>query len=462
MKRHLLRLTILAFIVLAGAALVVGLPAAGIPGLRDWFRSTRETNSPSKRQPQARLVPGRSDELELPPEVVERLGVTSEAIKQAVAPRSLELAGSLFFDPNRYGSIQSRFAGEVVAIGPAYTTQGNGTRRERPLESGDVVAQGQIVAVVLSKDLGEKKSELVDNLVQLALDEVRLVERQKAYSKGGLAEDQLNQIRRDVAVDRNAVEKGKRILRTWKVPEEEIEIVKQEARLVSAGKKQRDAKKELEWAKVEVKAPFDATILEKNASLGKIVDPAFDLFKIADLRKLSVVAHAYEEDLRTLRALTPGFPWQVRAGAELDNRLLKNNGIQKIGLVVDPAQHTDPIMGLVENSSGELRVGQFVTATVHLPAPPKVVSLPSSAVAEDGAESIVFVQPDPGKLRYLRRRVSVAMRLRDVVYVRSELIESERKRGLETVKPGEILVTEGVLELQATLEDLQARAKAQK
>jgi multidrug efflux pump subunit AcrA (membrane-fusion protein) len=197
-------------------------------------------------------------------------------------------------------------------------------------------------------------------------------------------------------------------------------------------------------------------------TVGNIVDPSFDLFKIADLRKLGVVVHAYEEDLRTLQALPPGYPWQVRAGADLNHRVLKSNGLQKIGLVIDPTQHTDPIMGVVDNSSGELRVGQFVTATVELPAPANVVSLPASALVEDGAASIVFVQPDPSKPRYVLRHVSVAMRLRDVVYVRSELTGPERKKGLQALKPGEVVVTEGVLELHAALEDLQARAKAQK
>lgn len=462
MKQHLLRWAALASIVLVLAGVVMGLPFLGIPGLRNWFVPAEVKQSPPSRESQARLVPGSSEEIELPPDVVERLGVTSEAIQTAAAPRPLHLAGSLSFDPNRYGSVQSRFSGEVVTIGPAYPAPGNGSVRERPLESGDTVARGQLMAVVLSKDLGEKKSELVDALVQLALDEVRLSDREKAFRHGALPEDTLNQTRKDVAADRISVAKAERTLRTWKVSEEEIQAVKDEARLVSKGKKQRDLKKEMEWAKVEVRAPFDGTIVEKNLHLGRFVDSSFDLFKIADLRKLGVVVHAYEEDLHTLQALPPGFPWQVRAGADLNHRLLPNNGLQKIGLIVDPAQHTDPVMGLVDNRSGELRVGQFVTATVNLPAPPKVVSAPSSALAEDGAESIVFVQPDPAQPRYVRRRVSVAMRLRDVVYIRSELIASERKKGLQDVKPGEVLVTEGVLELQATLEDLQARAKAQK
>lgn len=468
-KWRLLRWAAVAIILAAVAGVMVKYPQFGIHDIQHWFTHAEEQPAAKSRESQARLVPGSSDEIELPPDVVERLGVKSAPVNAAAAPRPLTLAGSLFFEPNKLGSVQPRFPGEVLAIGTASYPYANGPldRRdagptERPLEYGDRVSQGQIMAVVLCKDLGEKKSELVDALVQLALSEVRLSEREDAYSRGALAEDAINQIRADVASNRNAVAKMERTLRTWRVAENEIEAVKEEARLVAESKKKRDLKKEMEWAKVEVRAPFDGTIVEKNLHVGKYVDATFDLFKIADLRKLGVVVHAYEEDLRTLQALPHDYPWEIRAGADLSHRVLKSDGLQKVGLIVDPTQHTDPIMGVVDNSSGELRVGQFVTATVNLPAPHNVISLPSSALAEDGQESIVFVQPDPTEPRYALRRVSVAMRLRDVVYVRSQLTPMERKKGLQEVKPGEVLVTEGVLELQSALEDLKARAKAQK
>jgi cobalt-zinc-cadmium efflux system membrane fusion protein len=460
-KRRGLRWAALACAVLILAGLIVAIPAVGMPGIQNLLKPPQKPLTAPVHESQARLVPD-SNEMELPRDVVERLGVQSNPVQPAAEPRQLELAGSLFFDPNLLGRVQSRFPGEVISIGETSYNDAQGKTLQRPLDYGDRVTKGQIMAVVLCKDLGEKKSELVDTLTQLALDEKRFIERKEAYRLGALPEDTLNQTRRDVAADRIAAAKAERTLRTWKVPEEQIEAVKEEARQVAGGKKPRDTKKELEWAKVEVRAPFDSTIVEKNLHLGNIVDSTFDLFKVADLSKLGVVVHAYEEDIRMLQQLPRGFPWEVRAGADLNNRLLKNDGLQRIGLVVDPSQHTDPIMGRVDNSSGELRVGQFVTATVKLPAPPKVVSVPSSAIVEDGDESIVFVQPDPAKLRYAPRRVSVAMRLRDVVYVRSEVTPQERKKGLQEVKTGEFIVTEGVLELQAALEDLEAKAKAQK
>jgi cobalt-zinc-cadmium efflux system membrane fusion protein len=465
-RRHL-RWAVLAGVIVAVAGLAAALPALGMPGIPNWLKPSAGRLVAPSLESRAQLVPGTEEAIELPREVVDRLGVTSEPVSEAVAPRTLELAGSLSFDPNHLGRVQARFAGEVIELGTHEERGADGRTHKRTLRYGDPVTKGQILAVVLSKDLGEKKSELVDALVHLWYDEANLKSLETLAEEGRTPAVTVRTQRTAVAMDHNAASKAELTLRTWRVPDEEIEAVKKEALRVFESQGKRDLKKETEWAKVEVRAPFDGTIVEKNVALRSIVDTSFVLYQVADLRKLGVLVHAYEEDLRVLqnvlRQQPQGYyPWEVRTGADLKRRRLKSEGLQQIGLVVDPTQHTDPVMGLVDNSSGDLRVGQFVTATVNLPAPPNVVALPASALNENGAESVIFVQPDPSKTRYVLRRVSVALRLRDIVYIRSQLTEEDRKKGLQEVRPNEYIVTEGVLELKSALEDLQAKAKAQK
>jgi cobalt-zinc-cadmium efflux system membrane fusion protein len=444
------------------AGLAVAVPALGTPAVQRFLNPTAAPVQAPILESHASLVTGYEDEIELPREVIERLGVLSEPVQTAVTPRTLELAGSLSFDPNRLFRIQARFAGEVIALGTLRGHSSTVSPDEPVLRYGDRVSKGQLMAVVYSKDLGEKKSELIDSLVRLWYDEAQLENFETLVKEGSIPAVTVRTQRTAVATDRNAVGRVELTLRTWRVSPEEIQAVKDEAQRVFERKGERDIQKETEWAKVEVRAPFEGTIVEKNVALGNIVSTDFDMYKVADLRKLGVLVHAYEEDLRELRRLRPGHPWKVRTTANVNAPELKSDGIQQLGFIVDPSQHTDPVMGLVDNTDGYLRVGQFVKATVELPAPPNVVSVPASAIVEDGAESIVFVQPDPAKPQYAQRRVAVAMRLRDVVYVRSELNEKERQKGLKPLKPGEYIVTEGVLELQSALEDLQAKAKAKK
>src|SRR5262249_35794334 len=122
-----------------------------------------------------------------------------------------------------------------------------------------------------------------------------------------------------------------------------------------------------------------------------------------------------------------------------------------------PNQHTALARGSVENKDGRLRAGQFVTATLQLPAPPNEVVVPGSALVEDGREAVVFVRPDPAENRYVLRRVAVARRLPDGrVTLRTRLQPDEERRGLRPVREGEAVVTSGVVELKAALEDLRS------
>jgi cobalt-zinc-cadmium efflux system membrane fusion protein len=451
-----------------------------MPSVVDWFkpRASTQPGAGEAKPPDARLVPGDPNSLELPANVAEGLAGPAVVVQAVAEPRPVELSGSLAFDTNHLYRIQSRFGGEVIkldTIPEPGSVDTNGRTRFRAPRYGDRVHKGDLLAVVLSKDLGEKKSELVDSLVKLHLDQKTLGRYEDMAARGVLPEATLLQQRATVASGRNAVVKAERTLLTWQVDPKEIEAVKAEAQRVQDDQSLRDLAKEAEWAQVQVRAPADGVVVERNVALGNIVDTTFDLYKIANLRVLSVVVHAYEEDLKALRQLSLPFPWTVRvpaqAGRELERPDPDRSGtaaqrrqqnrpfLEQIGKVVDPNQHTAPVMGQVGNGDGDLNVGQFVTATVELPAPKGVVSLPADALDEDGESSVVFVQPDPSRPVYSLRRVVVTQRLGSVVYVRSSLTAEEKSQGLQAIAPGERVVTRGVVQLKATLEDLQAKQK---
>ena len=62
---------------------------------------------------------------------------------------------------------------------------------------------------------------------------------------------------------------------------------------------------------------WPACILERNIALGDLVDTSLDLFKIADLSRLRVIAHAYEEQLRLLDALPESLRrWTIRVDSD--------------------------------------------------------------------------------------------------------------------------------------------------
>jgi cobalt-zinc-cadmium efflux system membrane fusion protein len=362
--------------------------------------------------------------------------------------------------------IKTRFNAEVTEIGKI-SDRSVGQTVMRELRPGDPIHKDQTLAVVWSIDVGGKKSDLVDALVQLGLDERRLEARKKLYRDGYLPEDTLNQTQRDVISDRNAVERAARTLRTWNVPEKEIDTAREEAKksLLHGGK--RDLEKEQLWARSELIAPRDGTLVERNVGVGEYVaDNTINLFTIADVSRMLVIGNPPEDSLPTLLKLTTE---QRRWTLQTVGADTLEGPIDEIGYILDPNQHTAVVKGYIDNPDGRLRAGQFVSAKIKIDAPADVVEVPIRALVEDGPRSYLFIQTDAEKHHYTLRRVLVTQRFEDKAFVKSKLTAKERElspedktRGVpapQALRPGERFLVSGVLELRAALEDLLLKTK---
>src|SRR5262249_16376666 len=180
----------------------------------------------------------------------------------------------------------------------------------RELRSGDHVRKGQVLGVFYSVDVGSKKNDLIDALVQEKLDEEILERAEMAGRAGAVPEGVLLNARRNLEADRNAISRALNMLRVWNIPEEDIEAVYKEAREVLKNKAQRKLSKQERldrvnrWARVELKAPDDGVIVERNVARHEmVVDNTVNLFQIAKVDRVLVVANAPEDDLPTLLKL---------------------------------------------------------------------------------------------------------------------------------------------------------------
>lgn len=418
-----------------------------------------------RKEVRAELMPNRPDTLRVPDDVVRTLGIRTAAARTPTRSRTLVLSGSLVLDTHHLAHVHTRFAGEVIELGtveePSQGTDGERTAR-RPLRFGDRVEKGQLLAILWSSDLGEKKSEYVDALSRLQLDKETLARLEALFRDEATPERNVRESRRAVEADEIAVVRAERTLRSWRLTDAEIAAVREEAEQVRNHKMPRDPEREKSWARVELRAPLAGTILEVNLAVGDIVDTATDLFKIADLNTLRVGAYVYEEDLPTLLALPQPIRWTVRLKSDPTARPIAGT-VEKIGDLIDPNQHTALVMGRVDNSEGCMRAGQFVTAEVELPPTPREVEVPTPALVEDGQESVVFIQPDPKGPVYTMRRVTVTRRAGEAAYVRGDRYDGSRTEAgapREPFQAGEQVVTSGAVELRAALQGLQEAAKA--
>jgi membrane fusion protein, heavy metal efflux system len=432
-----------------------------------------------------KVVPGRPHTLDVPEDVRVALGIRKGNVDRFVEARvptekqELVLPGSTALDPGALARIRVRFTpAEVVKIGripdATNSTPGESTRELGP---GDWVKKGTELAVFQSVDVGSKKNDLIDAIIQLHLDEEILDGALK--NPGVVPPIFILNARRAVEGDYNAINRARDTLRTWGVAEEDVQAVEKEAERLSKLSPKRDRSKERDekWGQVVLKAPRDGTIIERNVTQKEtVVDPTINLFQIADVDRMQVLINATEDDLQALLALPASRRrWIIRTvGADPRDGL--SGTIQEIGYIIDVNQRSAVLKGYIDNpkvndrpeSSNErvLRAGQFVTATVELDPPPDVVEIPTSALIDDGRQAVVFVQRDPTKPEYTLRRVEVLRRLEKKVYVRSrlsaeamKLTRQEKELGLlprEPLRPGDRLLTAGILELKKELEDREA------
>jgi cobalt-zinc-cadmium efflux system membrane fusion protein len=444
------------------------------------------------------LVKDKPHTLFVPDDVRASLGIRKagkdqfEVVKVPTKTRPLTLYGSTALNPARLVRIRARFAPcEVVQIGKTVDVDrrtDSGETIERELRPGDHVKKGQVLGVFFSVDVGSKKNDLLDALVQYLLDQ-KIWDNMNKYSSA-LPPLQFDMQWRNVQSDRNAINRALNNLKVWNIPQEEIDALQKEAEKIAKdkdawnktpegrwvkGEKQGttghdpDSENENPWGKVTLRAPFDGTIVERNVTVHEIVqDPTTNLYQIAEMDRLLVIANTPEDELPTLNALKPEERvWTVQTVGVNSVSGLKGR-FEEIGVMIDPNQHTAVIKGYIDNPHEQIRGGQFVSCTIQIPPPKDVVEVPIESLVEDGKNCVVFVQPDPIKHYYTMRRVQPTHRFEKTAFVRSKpfakneqfTADDEKDLGmlpLEPLRPGERILRSGVGELKAALLDLESR-----
>jgi cobalt-zinc-cadmium efflux system membrane fusion protein len=427
--------------------------------------------------------------LKLTAEAVTGLGLAPVSAKRATRPRALPpQIGTLNYDNDRLFSIRTRFPGEVAEI-MQVNEETSASPKRRPLRFGDKVRQGDTLAILWSRDLGEKKAALVDAICALRLSLDSLTRQERIFQDGAMSFAALSTTKRQVQADSGAVLTAERTLKMWKMTDEEIQAIKAEAHVIHDQKKVRTADSEMRWARVEIQVPkflngdgeavrkLNLVVVEKNTNVNDMVDPISSppLFRVADLGRLQIWVHPPEEYLPRIRE---GFKtgkrlrWQIRFQSESPDAPPLELDVAQIAPSLEPNQHSPMVIGYLDNPEGKFLIGQFVTATIFMDPPEGTVEIPTEALNELGGEALVFVQPDPSRREYTLRRVAVVQRFKDVTYVRASLTPEEKKasekeqsRGhmpLEPLRPGESVITRGVVELTAALEALKAQEQADK
>src|SRR6185369_9655787 len=133
-------------------------------------------------------------------------------------------------------------------------------------------------------------------------------------------------------------------------------------------------------------SPIDVTVVERDATIGATVGTDASVFKIIDTSRVWIDANVFEKDLPRVRVgqqvkvTTTAFP-----GSTFSGRVIFVNS------VVDPDSRTVKVRTEVPNPDGRLKPDMFANVEIITDVAGSAISVPQSAVLEDGGKSFVFV-----------------------------------------------------------------------
>jgi RND family efflux transporter MFP subunit len=196
-------------------------------------------------------------------------------------------------------------------------------------------------------------------------------------------------------------------------------------RLVLAGftpadiKELEDKKAPLEF--LSVRAPIDGYVVRRDVQVGAYVTPGQELYEIADIANVWVVADVYEADIGRVKAGQKAvLSLQALPGETFGGK------VAYLFPAVNPASRTMQARIVVPNSKGRLRPGMYADVTIDLGVT-EGISIPADALVDTGEAQYVFVALGGG--RFEPRPVTVGARTADRVQI------------LRGVHPGENVVT---------------------
>jgi len=174
-------------------------------------------------------------------------------------------------------------------------------------------------------------------------------------------------------------------------------------------------------------ARISGTVINRRINLGQVVQPADELFVVADLSRVWAVAEVPE---RGIDLIEKGQEVDIEIPA-INDKPIKGKLIY-VGDVVNPETRTVTVRSELNNVKGEIKPDMLVSMLVQS-RPISKLSVPVKSIVREEDKDHVFVQIAPNKYRL--REVTVGDNYQGMVAI------------VNGVESGEIVVSEGAFHL---------------
>jgi len=299
---------------------------------------------------------------------VEAAGIQVAVIGAGTLVSTVAVPGVLAANQNRMAKVTSRVGGTVAEI-----------RRG----IGEFVSQGEVLAVIESREIAEGKSEFLAAMRTAALADVTLVRETRLWRQRISAEQDFLQAQTAAEEQRIRLDLARQKLSALGLSEAEI------------GDLPRQPTGQLR--RLEIRAPIAGQITARTVILGSAVAGDAELFTVADLSNLWVEAAIPPRDLPLVRQ---GQAVTVvgDGGSRADGKIVFLNPS------LDAETRSARAVAEMMNADGAWRPGAFVTVQLMSARHDVDLMLPKQAVLEIGETLVVFVRTPEG---FEKREVAV-------------------------------------------------------
>jgi RND family efflux transporter MFP subunit len=302
-----------------------------------------------------------------------RMGVVSLAREGEAAKYSAILT------PNAQVDLAFRVSGYIVQL---YQTKG-ADGRVRPLEPGAPVVRGTVLARIRPSDY-----QAVVDKSRGAQEEghagVRTAEAQLVQAQASLAQAELDFTRVSALWEQESITKPAYDASKAKLDIAKAAVDAAKSGIVAAVKRRETAEAQMREAQIalgdtELRAPFDAVLLERRAEIGTLATAGSPAFTLADLATLKARFNVPDFALAGFR---PGQSLDLSIDAVPSASI--HGRVLSLAPAADPKARSFEIEVIIPNPGLKLRSGMI--ATVHAPggAPgPARLQMPASALVHD-------------------------------------------------------------------------------
>jgi cobalt-zinc-cadmium efflux system membrane fusion protein len=330
-----------------------------------------------------------------PPALLSRLGVEPAASREWV--ETLRLPGRVSVNEHH-----------VARIGPSVT----GRVTDIQAFIGQSVKKGERLALINSTELSAIQSEFLKSQTRVSVRLLAADRARRLHQEGILSQVTLKERESELSEAEVELRAARDQLAIMGMSEEAIHALSASGEIKSI---------------TPVTATLTGNIIERHVSIGQIAQPSDDLFTVADLSQVWVVAEAPEQKAYLV---------EVGGRVEVDIPALPHQKIVgkviQVSDIVNPATRTVTVRMELPNPQRRIKPEMLATMVIHRP-PVMGLGVPSAAVVRVAERDHVFVQT--GDDRFELTPVSLGPE------------QDGYRRVLEGLKVGQRIVVDGAFHL---------------